>query len=146
MRTQNVVATHDQIGTQMPPIFMQQAGSRGDIATDSGLSARIEALEFEVRTHEKVDELGVCSRAGSACVDVGSNVVNLFAIFFDDDGASGGSGICSEDNPPVKLDSDDGGPCFFVGDGFNGFFILQYLIAEWLPIYRWVRVKSKPPI
>jgi len=65
---------------------------------------------------EKVDELGISSCAGSARVNVGSHIVNLLAVLFDDNGASSGSGIGCEHYSVLELDANDGGACFLVGD------------------------------
>ena len=103
-------------------------------------------MQFEVGTLEEVDELGISSCSCSTGVDIGSDVVDLLAVLFDHDGASGGSGVGSEDDSSIEFDSDDGGTCFFVGNGLACFFVLQELVAEWSQWYRWVSVKSNPPI
>lgn len=87
-------------------------------------------MKLEVRGHEEIDELGVSSSASTTCIDVGSNVVNLLAVLFDDDGSSGGSGISGDDDSISILDSDDGGACFFVGDGLDNVLVLKQLVPE----------------
>ena len=74
-------------------------------------------MEFEVGTHEKVDELSVSGCSCSTCVDVGSNVVDFLAVLFDHNGTSCGSGVSSKNDSISILAADDGGACFFMGDG-----------------------------
>lgn len=50
--------------------------------------------------------------------------MNLFAVLFDYYGSSSGSGIGCDDYSISKLDANDGGACFFVGDGFNDVLVL----------------------
>ena len=98
MCSKDVVTSHDEVGAEMALVPIEQTGGGGDVGADSGLTAGVEALQFEVGGHEEIDELRVCSSACTACVDVRSDIVDLLAVLFDDDGASGGTGISSKYN------------------------------------------------
>lgn len=116
MRAKHVVPAYDKVCAEISFVAVEKAGSRSNIAADSGLSAGVEALQLQVGGHEEVYELGVSSRASTTCIDVRSNIVNLLAVLFDDDGTSSGSGIGCDDDSISELDAYDGGACFFVGD------------------------------
>lgn len=124
MGPKDIEPSYDQVSAQLALVPVEEARGGGDVRADSGLSAGVESLEFEVGRHEKIDKLSVCSCSGSAGVDVGSDVVNFFAIFFNYNRTSSGSGICSKDYTSIEFDSDDGGSCFFIGDRFDDFFVL----------------------
>lgn len=85
MGSKDVEASYDEIGAKLALVPVEETGSGSDVGADSGLSAGVESLKFEVGGHEEVDELCVCSSSGSAGVDVRSDVVDFFAIFFNDD-------------------------------------------------------------
>lgn len=116
MGTKHVVAAHNEIGAQVALVSVQKTGSGGDVRADSGLPAGVEALQLEIGGHEKIDELGVSGSTGTACVYVGSDIVNLLAVLFDDDGSSSCSGIGSKHDSFGKLHTHDGGSCLFVGE------------------------------
>lgn len=116
MRAKYVVASDNQIRPEISFVAVQKTSSGSNIGAYSSLSAGVEALQLQVGGHEEVYKLGISSCASTTCIDVGSNIVNLFAVLFDDYGASSGSGICCDDNSISELDAYDGGACFFVGD------------------------------
>ena len=146
VRAEDVVSADDEVGSQMTLIPVEEGGGRGDVAADSGLPAGVEPLEFKIGGHEEVDELGIGCGSGSACVDIGGNVVYFLAVLFNDDGSSGGPGIGSKDDSVSKFASDNGGSCFFMGHGLDDIFVLKHLVSGYVRSYLWVLVKSKPPI
>lgn len=72
--------------------------------------------------------------------------MDFLAVLFDHNGSSCGSGVSSKNNSISVLAADDGGACFFMGDGLDDVFILEHLVSESKRAYLWERVKSKPPI
>jgi hypothetical protein len=141
----HVVASHDEVGTQIALIPVEEAGGGGDVGADSGLPAGVEALQFEIGGHEEVDELGVCSCACSACVDVWGDIVDLLAVLFHHNRSSSGTGVCSQYDSISVLHSHDGGSRLLVGERLDCLFFLEELVPDWREAYLWVRVKSKPP-
>jgi hypothetical protein len=129
MRAQDVVPAHDEVGTQVALVPIEEVGGGGDVGADPGLATRVESLQFQVGGHEEVDELGVCGCSGSAGVDVGGDVVDLLTIFLDYDGAASGPGVRSQHHSSVVLDSHDGGSCFFIGKRFYHVFLLQKRVS-----------------
>jgi hypothetical protein len=146
MAAQDVVAAHDEIGSEIALVPVEKTGSGGDVGADSGLPAGVEALQFEVGGHEEVDELGVCSSACPARVDVGSDIVNLLAVLFDDDGSSSCPRIGSQHHSFCELDADDSSSSLFVRQRLDGLLFLEKLVSNSADPYLWVRVKSNPPI
>ena len=130
MRTQDVEAADDKIGAELALVAVEKAGGRGDVGWDSRLPAWVQPLELQVGGHEEVDELGICGCSGTAGVDVRRDVVDLFTVFLDYNGAASGSGVSSEDDSSVVLDSDDGGSCFFIGERFDHIFLLEECVSR----------------
>ena len=130
MRTQNIIPSHDQVGSQISLVPVKELGCGCDEPANSGLPSTIESLEFQVGGHEEVDKLGISGGACPTAVDVGCDVVYFLTVFLYNNGASGSSGIGSKDNSTIILDSDNSGSCFFMGDGLDDFFFDEELVSE----------------
>lgn len=145
MRSHHVVTSHNQVCTQISLVPVEETGGGGDVRADSGLSAGVEALQFEIGGHEEVDELGVRGCACSACIDVGGDIVDLLAVLLHHNRSSSGTGISRQHDSVSVLHSHDGGTGLLVGERLDCLFFLEELVPDWRKGYLWVRVKSKPP-
>jgi hypothetical protein len=130
MAAKNIITSHNQIGSKLTLIPVQKAWSGSNIWANSCLTARVKTLKFEVWWHEEVDELGIGSSTGTTCVNVRSDIMDLFAVLFDDNGSSSCSGISSKDNTLTELDPDDGCSCLFVWQWLNRLVFLEKFVSN----------------
>ena len=130
----------------MTIIFVQKFGCGSDISTNSAFPATVESLQFQIGGHEKVDELSVSSSTGSACIDIGCNIVNFLAVLLHNNGSSGSSGISSQHNTAVVLDSYNGCACLLMWDGMNDMLIDEEFVSsiKKLNTFEWVTDRIHP--
>jgi hypothetical protein len=114
MRPQHIIATHDQVGSQMSLVAVEGFRRHGYEGTNPSFSPMVEALEFQVGGHEHGDELSIGSGPCPTTINIGSNIVNFLTILLHNDGSSCGPGISSEHNSSIILHTDDGGACFLM--------------------------------
>lgn len=88
-----VDAGHDQVGADVALVAEEVLLEQRHARHDAGLAARRERVQLQVGRDEGGGELGVGGGAGAGAPDLGSNVVQLFAVLIGDDGARRGSGV-----------------------------------------------------
>ena len=94
----DVNATDDQVGTDMATVFESMFGKAVTRSLDSTLGVGVEAVEFELSRNHFCHVVTVGSCSCTAYSDVGSEVVDLIAIFGGNNCASSGSCISCDCN------------------------------------------------
>jgi len=110
---------------------MEQLRNECDVGCNPRLPATVKSLKLQVRRHEEVDELRVCSRPCSTGIDVGSDVVDLFAVLLYDDAATGGAGVSREYYTVAELEPDDGGAGLAERGLLNDLALLHEFVPVW---------------
>jgi len=127
--TQHIISSDNEVSSQMTLILVEHFWCGYNKWTDSGFATAVQSLQLKIWRLEKVDELSVGSCTSTTAVDVWSNVMNFLTVFLYDDGSSSGSGISSEDDTSIVLDTADGSTGFFIWHGFDDIFLLKELVS-----------------
>ena len=94
LRTRGIHPGHNKIRPDVPLVAEEVLLQHGHAGDDARLAAGGERMQFEIRGDEGGCELSVSGCAGAGAPDLGSDVMELLAIFVGDDGAGGCAGVC----------------------------------------------------
>mmetsp|Transcript_11888 Transcript_11888/g.20650 ORF Transcript_11888/g.20650 Transcript_11888/m.20650 type:complete len:200 (+) Transcript_11888:589-1188(+) len=122
MRSIHIASPEHQRRRDVPLITKEHSLQQRARRDQAGLSiARIHPQQFHLTRNEFRRLFGIGGGTRAAAVNVGCDVMNLFAIFVGDGGVVRGTGVGAEDDAVFVDEADDGGSGFG-GEGEDGFF------------------------
>lgn len=98
----DVASSEDKGSRNVALVLEEHALEEGAGGDDAGLGLGGHSEELELGGDELGGLLSVCSSSSTAAVNIGSHVVDLFAVLVAHRGVAGSAGVRTEDNATLE--------------------------------------------